>query len=44
MSTHTLVSDIHRTVVKGQEGSGGINPLVSETRTLSIAEWPLTVA
>ena len=39
-----MVSDIHRNMVRGQEGSNGINPLVSETRTLSIAEYPLTVA
>jgi methyl-accepting chemotaxis protein len=35
---HTMVSDIHRTMVKIQEDSGGINPLVSETRTLPITE------
>ena len=43
-NTRTMVSDIHRTVVKGQEGSGGKNVLVSDIRTLAITEWPLTVA
>ena len=37
-STRTMVSDIHRTMVKGQEGSDGKNLRVSETRTLSITE------
>ena len=39
MSTRTMVSDIHRTIVQGQEG----NPLVSDTRTPPITEWPLIV-
>jgi len=38
-----MVSDMHRTTAKGQEGSGGINSSVSGTRTLSTAERPLTV-
>ena len=42
--TRAMVSDIHRNMAKGQEGSGGMNLLVSETRTLSITERPLTVA
>jgi len=39
-----MVSNIHRTMVKGQEGSDGISLLVSEIRILSIIERPLTVA
>jgi len=39
-----MVSDIHRTVVKSQEGSGGKNLLVGDARTLTVTEWPLTVA
>jgi len=39
-----MVSDIHRTMLKGQEGSDGKIPLVSDTRTLSTAERLLTVA
>ena len=39
-----MVSDIHRTVVQGQGGSGGGNLLVGKTRTLSTIETPLTVA
>ena len=34
--THVMVSDIHRTMVKGQETSGGKNTSVSETRTLAV--------
>ena len=37
-STRIMVSDIHRTMVGGQEGSGGMNLLVSETRALPITE------
>ena len=37
-SAHAMVSDIHRTVVKGQEGSGGKNSLVGDARALTIAE------
>jgi len=35
-----MVSDMHRTMAKVQEGSGGggTNPLVNETRTPSIIE------
>ena len=42
-SAHVMVSDIHRTIVGGQEGSDGASPSVSDTRTLPIAEWSLTV-
>ena len=37
-SAHTMISDIHRTIVKGQEGSEGKNLPVSNTHTLSVAE------
>ena len=37
-STHIMVSDIHRTVVKGQEVNDSKNMLVGDTRTLSITE------
>ena len=43
-SIRSIVSDIRRTTVKGQEGSGGMNLLVSETRSLSITKRLLTVA
>jgi len=36
--THTMLSDVHDTMAKGQEGGDGINLLVSETRTVPIAE------
>jgi hypothetical protein len=32
-TTHTMVSDIRRTVVESQGGSGSKNLLVSDTRT-----------
>ena len=32
---HTMVSDIHRAMIKGQEGNGGKDLLVSDTRTVS---------
>ena len=35
-SAQTMVSEIHRTVVKGQEGSGGKNLPVSDSHPLSI--------
>jgi len=38
INTQIMVSDIHRTIVKGQEGSGDKNPLVSDTRTLTVTE------
>ena len=38
-----MVSDIHRTIVKGQEGSSK-NVLVSDTHTLCISKLSLTVA
>ena len=34
--TRDMVSDIHRTIVNGQGGSGGANRSVSDTGTLSI--------
>jgi len=37
-STHIMVSDIHRTMVKGQEVNDSNNLLVSDTRTLSTTE------
>ena len=37
-STHTMVSEIHHTMVKGQEGSDGKNLPVSGTHPLSIPE------
>ena len=43
-STHTMVSDIHRTMVKGQEGGDDKALLVSDTRAVSITEHILTVA
>ena len=43
-NTHTMISDIHRTMMKGQEGSSGKNPPVGDTRTPSITECPLTIA
>ena len=39
-----MVSDIHRTIVKGQEESDGKNLSVSDTRILCVAERPLTTA
>jgi len=40
-----MVSEIHRTVVKGQEVDDNKNPLVSDTPTsLAVTERPLTVA
>jgi len=37
-STQIEVSDIHRTVVNGQEGGDGNNPLVSDKGTTSTTE------
>ena len=37
-NTRIMVSEIHRTIVKGQEGSGGTNLLVSDTWTVSATE------
>ena len=42
-STHAIVSDIHRTVVKIQEGADGQTPLVSVTSALFVVEFPLTI-
>ena len=38
MSTHTIVSEIHRTMVKGQEVADSRNLLVSDTRVLPTIE------
>jgi len=44
-NTQTVVSDIHRAIVKGQEVDDNKNPLVSDTRTcLPVTERPLTAA
>jgi hypothetical protein len=43
-TARAMVSDIHRTIVKGQGGSGGKNLLVSDTCTLAVTERPLTVS
>ena len=40
-STHIMVSDIHRTMAKHQEGSGGENLSVSDTRTVPITTYSL---
>jgi hypothetical protein len=37
-NTHVLVSDIHRTIVQVQEGDGGKNVSVSDSRTLFVTE------
>ena len=39
-----MVSEIHRTVVKAQEADGGKDPSVSDTRTLAVTEFLLTIA
>jgi len=40
-----MVSEIHRTVVKGQEDGDNRNLMVSDTHTsLAVTECPLTVA
>jgi len=44
VNTHTLVSDIHRNMLKGQEGTDGQHQSVSDARALSITEQQLTVA
>ena len=41
-SAHTMVSDIHRTIVQDQEVNGG-KPSVSDVRIPPVAEWPLIV-
>ena len=40
--TRNLVSDIHRTIVNGQGGSGSANRSVSDTGALSVTGSPLT--
>ena len=42
-STQTMVSDIHRNMLKGQEESDDRHLLVSDTRTLSVTQRPLTI-
>jgi hypothetical protein len=39
-----MISDIHRTIVKGQEGTDDRRQLASGTRTLSSTEYALTTA
>ena len=41
MSTHTMVSDIHRTTMGSQEGSDNKNLSVSNTWTISTTEYML---
>jgi len=41
MSTHTMVSDIHRTTMGSQEGSHDKNLSVSNTRIVSTTEHML---
>jgi len=43
-NTQIMVSEIHRTVVHGHEGSDGKKPSVSDSCTPVVAECPLTVA
>ena len=43
INTHTMVSDIHRAIVQGQEGSGGKHPPVGYSWTLAITEQTLIV-
>ena len=43
-TTQSMVSEIHRTVVKAQEAGGSKDPSVSDTRTLAVTEWLLTTA
>ena len=42
--THAMVSDIHHTIVKGQEGNDGRSLLASDTRTVFTAEYTLAAA
>jgi hypothetical protein len=44
MNTHTLVSDMHRNVLKGQEGTDDKHLPVSDTCTPFTAEQTLTAA
>jgi len=44
VNTETMVSDIHRNMLKSQEGVSGQPQLVSVTRTLSLTERTLTVS
>ena len=38
-----MVSDIHRTIVQGQEGNSSKRPPVSDSRVLTAIERPLTI-
>ena len=42
INTHTMVSDIHRTIVQGQEGNGD-KLSVSDIHISSFTERPLTI-
>ena len=43
-NTYNVVSDIHRNMLKSQEGTDSQCRPVSDTRALSVAEYHLTVA
>ena len=43
-STRTIVSDIHRTMMKGRKGNSSGNLLVSKTHAVSITVLPLAVS
>ena len=43
LNTHAMVSDIHRTILQGQEGSSSKNLPVGDGHTLAIAERTLIV-
>ena len=43
-ATHTIVSEIHRTVTENQRGADGNNQPVSLTCILSVTELTLTIA
>ena len=42
--THAMVSNIHRAVVQGQEGSGGKPLLVRQNHALVVTKWPLIMS
>ena len=42
-SARAMVTDIHRTIVRGQEGNSSDKPPVSGSRILAIIERPLTI-
>jgi len=43
-NTHTMVFEIHRTIVQDQRGGGSKHLSVSDDRTLAVIECPLTAA